>query len=565
MFKLGDIAVSRKLMLLLSLALIGFIALLLISASALHRNLMSEREARLQAVLDLAMSRIQTLAATLPAPQAQAEAKAMLNSMRFDGDNYLFVLDENRRMVVHPVRPELVGQQMGESGTATAGVHWQQMVDLGKGGHSGRLEYKWISPSGEAAQKMSLVAGYQPWGWILGSGVLLQDIQATIWSQYQLMGGATLLVTLLMGLLGFAISRSIVNPLAEINRAMQQVAAGDLVVSIPVHGKDELGAVARCTNQGLDAIRRALLEASQGARNVADAALRIAASAEQTNQAVNSQRDQLAQLATAMNEMSATISDVAGHAENTARDTQDATSEAGLGNRDVHASVHGIQALATEVEQATLQVNQLKEGVMQISEVTAVISAISEQTNLLALNAAIEAARAGEQGRGFAVVADEVRQLASRTRQSTEEIQSTIAQLQQRAVTAASAMDASRKLAESSVSQSEKAGQDLSLIVNHIQHVSDMATQIATAAEQQSMVAEDMNRNVSGINDSALEMSQSASQLAQESELLAGLSRSLDERLAVFKLGSAIDQQLEQRLAPLHRQVSPAERPRARH
>ena len=536
MFKLGDIAVSRKLMLLLSLALVGFIALLLISASALHRNLMSEREARLQAVLDLAMSRIQALAATLPPEQAKAQAKAMLDSMRFDGDNYLFVLDEDRRVVVHPAKPELVGQQMGNN---PAESHWQHMVDLGKGGHQGRLEYQWVSPSGEAAQKMSLVTGYQPWGWILGSGVLLQDIEATMWSQYEWMGGATLLVILLMGLLGLAISRSIVNPLAEINKAMARVAAGDLVVSIPVLGRDELGAVASSTNQGLDAIRRALLEASQGARNVADAALRIAASAEQTNQAVNSQRDQLAQLATAMNEMSATIADVAGHAENTARDTQDATSEAGLGNQDVHASVHGIQALATEVDQATSQVNQLKEGVMQISEVTAVISAISEQTNLLALNAAIEAARAGEQGRGFAVVADEVRQLASRTRHSTEEIQSTITQLQQRAVTAANAMDASRKLAESSVNQSEKAGQDLSLIVNHIQHVSDMATQIATAAEQQSMVAEDMNRNVSGINDSALEMSQAASQLAQESELLAGLSRSLDERLAVFKLGNA--------------------------
>ncbi|GJB04114.1 methyl-accepting chemotaxis protein [Aeromonas caviae] len=536
MFKLGDIAVSRKLMLLLSLALVGFIALLLISASALHRNLMSEREARLQAVLDLAMSRIQALAATLPPEQAKAQAKTMLDSMRFDGDNYLFVLDEDRRVVVHPAKPELVGQQMGNN---PAESHWQHMVDLGKGGHQGRLEYQWVSPSGEAAQKMSLVTGYQPWGWILGSGVLLQDIEATMWSQYEWMGGATLLVILLMGLLGLAISRSIVNPLAEINKAMARVAAGDLVVSIPVLGRDELGAVASSTNQGLDAIRHALLEASQGARNVADAALRIAASAEQTNQAVNSQRDQLAQLATAMNEMSATIADVAGHAENTARDTQDATSEAGLGNQDVHASVHGIQALATEVDQATSQVNQLKEGVMQISEVTAVISAISEQTNLLALNAAIEAARAGEQGRGFAVVADEVRQLASRTRHSTEEIQSTITQLQQRAVTAANAMDASRKLAESSVNQSEKAGQDLSLIVNHIQHVSDMATQIATAAEQQSMVAEDMNRNVSGINDSALEMSQAASQLAQESELLAGLSRSLDERLAVFKLDNA--------------------------
>ncbi|MGE6294380.1 methyl-accepting chemotaxis protein [Aeromonas media] len=548
MFKLGDIAVSRKLMLLLSVALVGFIALLLISASALHRNLMSEREARLQAVLDLAMSRIQTLAATLPAPEAQAEAKAMLDSMRFDGDNYLFVLDENRRVVVHPAKPELVGQQMGAPDAADA--HWQRMVDLGKGGHQGRLEYQWISPSGEVAQKMSLVAGYQPWGWILGSGLLLQDIEATIWSQYELMGGATLLVILLMGWLGMTISRSIVKPLAEIKGAMAQVAAGDLVVSIPVHGKDELGAVATSTNQGLDAIRRALLEASQGARNVADAALRIAASAEQTNQAVNSQRDQLAQLATAMNEMSATISDVAGHAENTARDTQDATSEAGLGNEDVHASVHGIQALATEVEQATHQVNRLKEGVMQIGEVTAVISAISDQTNLLALNAAIEAARAGEQGRGFAVVADEVRQLASRTRHSTEEIQSTITQLQQRAMTAASAMDASRKLAESSVGQSEKAGQDLSLIVNHIQHVSDMATQIATAAEQQSMVAEDMNRNVSGINDSALEMSQAASQLARESELLAGLSRSLDERLAVFRLGNGLPRDLSPGQAP---------------
>ncbi len=547
MFKLGDIAVSRKLMLLLSLALVGFIALLLISASALHRNLMSEREARLQAVLDLAMSRIQALAATLPPEQAKAQAKAMLDSMRFDGDNYLFVLDEDRRVVVHPAKPELVGQQMGNN---PAESHWQHMVDLGKGGHQGRLEYQWVSPSGEAAQKMSLVTGYQPWGWILGSGVLLQDIEATMWSQYEWMGGATLLVILLMGLLGLAISRSIVNPLAEINKAMARVAAGDLVVSIPVLGRDELGAVASSTNQGLDAIRRALLEASQGARNVADAALRIAASAEQTNQAVNSQRDQLAQLATAMNEMSATIADVAGHAENTARDTQDATSEAGLGNQDVHASVHGIQALATEVDQATSQVNQLKEGVMQISEVTAVISAISEQTNLLALNAAIEAARAGEQGRGFAVVADEVRQLASRTRHSTEEIQGTITQLQQRAVTAANAMDASRKLAESSVNQSEKAGQDLSLIVNHIQHVSDMATQIATAAEQQSMVAEEMNRNVSGINDSALEMSQAASQLAQESELLAGLSRSLDERLAVFRLGNGLPRDLSPGQAP---------------
>ncbi len=110
----------------------------------------------------------------------------MLNSMRFDGDNYLFVLDENRRMVVHPSDPSWSASRWA-SGTATAGVHWQQMVDLGKGATAAGWNTVDL-PSGEAAQKMSLVAGYQPWGWILGSGVLLQDIQATIWSQYQLMG-----------------------------------------------------------------------------------------------------------------------------------------------------------------------------------------------------------------------------------------------------------------------------------------------------------------------------------------------------------------------------------------
>ena len=160
---------------------------------------------------------------------------------------------------------------------------------------------------------------------------------------------------------------------------------------------------------------------------------------------------------------------------------------------------------------------------------------VNNQMNVLR-DAAIEAARAGEQGRGFAVVADEVRNLASRTNTSTEEIQSTINMLQELALGTASTMQKSQDLAYTSVNCAESCGKDLSTIVNHIQHVSDRATQIATAAEEQSAVAEDMNRNVASINDAALEMSQSANHLASESETLADMSRQLDQKLSIFKL-----------------------------
>ncbi|ABK48750.1 methyl-accepting chemotaxis sensory transducer [Shewanella sp. ANA-3] len=533
MFKLADIPVSRKLALQLITALIGALILLTLSVTTLKSNLMAEREARLNAVLSLALSRIQALQQNLPLEQAQQAAKEMLNNMRFDGDNYLFVIDETRHIIVHPVKPELVSQQMGNNG---AEQYWFSMVELGRNGQQGVLQYPWVTGNGKKAQKMSLVMGFKPWGWILGSGILLQDIENTIWHEYVLMGGTTLILILLMAALGYIISRSIVQPLDQVNNAMQIIATGNLTPQLAVTGKDELAALAHNINQSMASIRTALAEANHSADNVSQAASRIASTAEETNQAVNNQRDQLAQLATAMNEMSATIADVANNAESTAKDTKEATREAGLGDKDVHASVDGIHALAKEVEQATQQVNKLKEEIMQISEVTAVISAISDQTNLLALNAAIEAARAGEQGRGFAVVADEVRQLASRTRQSTEEIQNTISLLQQRAVSAANAMDTSRDLAEKSVDQSTKAGNDLSLIVTHIKHVSDMATQIATAAEEQSAVAEEMNRNVCGINSSALEVSESATYLAQESESLAELSLNLNNKLAAFKL-----------------------------
>lgn len=536
MLKLENIKVSYKLTAIIAVAIVGLLSLLFIATSALRSNLVVEREARLNAVIDTLLSQISHLQKTLPEDEAKSQAKILINNTRFDSNNYLFAIDESRYTIAHPIRTDLVGKQMGSPGKDTQGEFWFTMVELGKNGQQGTLRYPWQTNSGTPAEKLSAVHGFAPWHWIIGSGMLINDIEEAINKQILKMGGATLAVVFVMATLGVVISRAIIMPLESIKEVMKKVASGDLTAQVPVMGEDEIGIVACRINDSVSAVRLALTESVTSANLLAEAAIRIASSAEETSQAVTSQRDQLSQLATAMNEMSATVADVAGHAEETARDTLDASKEAGLGDKDVHSSVDSIKALSKELEVATEQVHKLKEGVMQISEVTTVISGISEQTNLLALNAAIEAARAGEQGRGFAVVADEVRNLASRTHHSTDQIQTTINRLQQLAVSTSNAMQKSQDLAYNSVERAENAGSDLSLIVSHIQHVSDKAIQIATAAEEQSAVAEEMNRNVSGINDSALEMSQSANYLAEESETLAALSRQLDERMKSFKL-----------------------------
>ena len=536
MLQLKHIKVGRKFTILTSASLLGFIILLFLAASELNDGLKNERKAQLTSIVQGTIKQLAYLNNTYPEEQAKAMAKKLLTEFRYSDNNYLFVMNPQRFLLVHP-NPKIIGQQMGEPGSASEQLEfWKEVVSLADGGNHGTIEYTWPEPNGEESKKVAYVQGFAPWGWVVGTGVRIDDIDAAVYKQILNMAIVALLVMILMFTLSIIIRRSIVNPLTLIMETMKKISKGDMTARIEYDGRDEIGILGRGINDSISDVHTALKNSVDSANSVSGAAIRIASSAEETSLAVSSQQNQLSNLATAMNEMSATVSEVARHAEDTAQDTQSATQEASTGDRDVNASVDSIKALTDELEAANKQVNELKEGVMEISAVTAVISGISEQTNLLALNAAIEAARAGEQGRGFAVVADEVRNLASRTHHSTDEIQTTITRLQQLAMASVNSMEASQKLAYSSVERAENAGKDLGLIVNHIQKVNDNAAQIATAAEEQSVVAEDMNKNVSSINDSSSEMSTAANYLAKESEQLALLSRQLDEELKHFVL-----------------------------
>lgn len=268
---------------------------------------------------------------------------------------------------------------------------------------------------------------------------------------------------------------------------------------------------------------------------LAAAAEQTAAVTSETNRGVLRQQSETEQVATAMNEMAATANEVANSAASAAEAARRATDEAANGKAVMTRIIDTVEGLAEEIGQSAGVIHQLEKDAAQVGVVLEVIRGIAEQTNLLALNAAIEAARAGEQGRGFAVVADEVRTLASRTQQSTAEIQGIIEQLQIRATDAVRVMEASRGQARVSVEEVVQAGDALDAITRSVGAINDLNAQIAAAAEEQSAVAEEINRNIVTISQVADQTSQGAQQTASASEQLARLAEQLQSMAGEFR------------------------------
>ncbi|WP_323920398.1 methyl-accepting chemotaxis protein [Aeromonas caviae] len=451
---------------------------------------------------------------------------SMLANFRIGDSGFVFMTDGSGKVKLHP---------------DAARIDRDNLTQLASGSSTNLLNKQPFAATRAEVdgQPVILASSYIPLlDWYLVAQVPEAEIYAELDRARLHMVLVSLAIAVGMGLLGVLLAGSVSRPLNELARLFRELGSGDgdLTHRLKVDGRDELAQVATGFNNFVAKIHGSIEQVASNSRQLAATANEVAAKAQLTQHNCTAQRDRTVQVATAIHEMGATVSEIAGNASLAADVAKQANEQADAGAQVVAQARHGIVGLSGEIEQVAGVIESLASQTDSIGSILDTIRSISEQTNLLALNAAIEAARAGEQGRGFAVVADEVRNLASRSAASTAEIQGMINSLQEQSARAVSAMAQGRNQSLRVVTQADEANGALDQITGHITQISDMNIQVATATEEQSSVVGEINRNVEDINQLTMETADIAHQLTESSRSLQQLSSELDKLVGNFRL-----------------------------
>ncbi|KTA76948.1 methyl-accepting chemotaxis protein [Aeromonas salmonicida] len=451
---------------------------------------------------------------------------SMLANFRIGDSGFVFMTDGSGKVKLHP---------------DAARIDRDNLIQLASGTTTNLLtKQAFAATQAEVdGQAVILATSYIPMlDWYLVAQVPEAEIYAELDKARLHIVLVSLAIAAGMGLLSMLLAGSVSRPLNELARLFRELGSGDgdLTQRLKVEGHDELTQVATGFNNFVAKIHGSIEQVASNSRQLAATANEVASKAQLTQHNCTAQRDRTVQVATAIHEMGATVGEIAGNASLAADVARQANEQADAGAVVVAQARHGIVGLSSEIEQVAGVIESLANQTDSIGSILDTIRSISEQTNLLALNAAIEAARAGEQGRGFAVVADEVRNLASRSAASTAEIQGMINRLQEQSARAVSAMAQGRSQSLEVVAQADEANAALGHITAHITQISDMNIQVATATEEQSSVVGEINRNVEDINQLTMETADIAHQLTESSRSLQQLSGELDKLVGNFRL-----------------------------
>ncbi|KQQ54498.1 chemotaxis protein [Pseudomonas sp. Leaf127] len=538
------LSISRRLWLILVVCVLMLFILAAALLKQIHDDLYLAKAQKTMHVVQTASGLLNhyhglETAGTLTREAAQQQALAAIRGLRYDQNDYFWINDLRPVMVMHPINAKLEGQDLSGIKDPDGFALFNEMVSVAKRQGSGIVDYRWPKPgASEPVRKTSYVQLFSPWGWIIGSGVYVDDVAVEFKGQMIKAALVCLAISVLMALLVILIVRSIVVPLRAAVQAMANVASGesDLTRTLETRGSDEITLLSQHFNTFIAQLRDVIRQLQQSAVALGEASQGMGSSAEQAQARSQQQSQQMELVATAVNQVTYGVQDVARNAEHAASEMRNAESEAQQGLVNIDGSLRQIQLLSTTIDQAVEVMRTLSDESTQIGGVLEVISSIADQTNLLALNAAIEAARAGEQGRGFAVVADEVRLLAQRTQKSTAQIQAMIERLQHHSNAAVKVIGDSSRASTLTLEQANLAGQSLTSISQALRNLNGLNASIASATLQQSHVVDDINQNVTQTAQLSQGTALAAEQSSAASVNLARLSEQLNGWLKPFRV-----------------------------
>lgn len=541
---LRKLTIKQRLMILVGIVVVGLVFQAIESLNQQYTSLHDQQSEKVQKIVETAHSilvRYHQLEKDNSLSQADAQAQALnvIKSLRYDTNNYFWVNDYEPKMVMHPVKPSLNGKALGNVKDPDGVALFNEMVKVVKADNGGFVPYKWPKPGAEQpVDKIAYVKGFAPWKLIIGSGIYIDNIQEEFSAQKNFAIFVAVSLIAIIVFVSYLIGKSIIVPTQAASDLMKDISQGegDLTKKLDEAGKDEISQLALYFNLFTQKMRTSLQDVSTNSSQVMVQADVLSKTSSDSNEEIELQNDTTTQIATAMEEMTSSIREISNNADEANNAAGDAIANTDDGKAIVSATISQIDSLSSDINDVSQVISKLATETDNIGAVLDVIRGIADQTNLLALNAAIEAARAGEQGRGFAVVADEVRTLASRTSKSTDEIQGMIQRLQAGAQEAVSAVTISKDTSDGTVKQAAKAGESLNEIERLISIISQQSNHIASATEQQTQAAEEVNGRINDLSQMTIKAVTNTENIANASQDLKTSSIKMSDIVHSFKL-----------------------------